>query len=153
MENLKIENATIMFRNFAGKADRFNAAGNRNFCVRLDEDIAVKLADDGWNVKPLRKRDEDDDQMYRLQVAVRFDILPPHVYMVCGKNTVPLNEDTIDQLDWAEITNVDLSIRPRQWEMNGQTGVKAYLHTMYVTIEEDPFASKYSPMEDPDLPF
>ena len=63
--------------------------------------------------------------------------------MIAGNKKMKLEEDRINILDWAEIENVDIVIRPYNWEVNGQTGVKAYLKNMYVTIVRDEFADKY----------
>ncbi len=155
-ENISIANAHIMFRNFRGEASKFNAAGKRNFCVVIDNDIAPKLIDDGWNVRMFPPRDNEDEPTYYMQVSVSYDIIPPNIFLITKHNKTRLDEDTIGSLDWAEIQNIDLVIRPYNWEVsdrNGvKTGVKAYVKNMYVTIVEDEFVDKYSdiPMNDED---
>lgn len=142
-DNISIENARIGFRNFAGKEGKFNPAGRRNFCVFLDYETGKLLEKDGWNIRWLKPRDEHDDDQPYLQVAVRFDNIPPKILIISSKGMTVLDQETVSVLDWAEISNVDLIIRPYNWEANGKTGVKAYVKAMYVTIVEDEFESKY----------
>jgi hypothetical protein len=143
-KNVAISNAKVMFRNFAGKEGRYNQKGKRNFCVFLDSDDAEKLKNDGWNVKYLKPRDDDSEPQAYLQVSVNFGAFPPMIYVISSAGRVRMDEESVDSLDWLEFDNVDLIIRPYNWEVNGNRGVKAYLKKMYCTLAEDEFSEKYS---------
>ena len=128
--NIVMENARLIFKNFSGEESKFNRKGNRNFCVVLDPEVADDLIKDGWNVRFLRPREDGEEPTPYLQVSVMFGNFPPKVVMIAGKNKTPLDEDSIDTLDYAEIANVDLIIRKKKWAVNGKSGVKAYFYTM-----------------------
>lgn len=147
-QNISVANARIGFRNFSGKAGKFNAEGKRNFCVFLDSDVATHLQEDGWNIRWLQPRGEDEAPQAYLQVEVSFRNIPPTVVQITHRGKTTLGEDTIGSLDWAELANVDLIIRPYNWQVNESHGVKAYLKSMYVTLNEDEFADKYSQLPD-----
>ena len=147
-KNLVVENARIGFRNFSGKEGKFNPAGRRNFCVFLEREMGEQLEKDGWNIRWLEPRDENEDRQAYLQVAVSYDNIPPKIVLVSSHGKTQLDESSVNLLDWAEITNVDLIIRPYNWSVNGKEGVKAYVKSMYVTIAEDNFENKYLDVPD-----
>ena len=64
INNIIIEGGRIIFRNFAGEESKFNRAGNRNFCAIISNDMVDQLKEDGWNIKQLPPREEDDYPTY-----------------------------------------------------------------------------------------
>ena len=145
----KIEDARILFRNFAGQKTQYNAAGNRNFSVELDADTAAALGELGWNVKVLPAREEGDEERFYIQVALGYTIKPPRVTMVTSGGKVPLTEDMVSVLDAADIQKVDLIARAYHWEVGDKSGTKAYLKTLFVIIDEDDLERKYAVNTNP----
>ena len=99
--NLRIDNAVLTFRNFAGERKMYNDEGRRNFCVYLDgfnrkgepfenpdyipkykygpdwlgpNELIPALEADGWNVK-FTKESEDGEYKARpyLKVNVKYN--------------------------------------------------------------------------------
>ena len=150
---LEIENAKLIFKNFAGRERKspknpnqvINRAGQRNFCIIIEGEEAERLKADGWNVKSYESGDEYDEPLYYIPVTVEYEKgYPPTVWMITKHNRTMLNAETIDALDYADIKTADIRINPSAWEVNGKAGIKAYLQEMYVVIEEDRFAEKYA---------
>lgn len=148
--NVTIEDAKIIFRNFAGKEGRYNAKGNRNFCVVLDEEIAERMTEDGWNVKWPKSDDPESNLKPYIQVKVKYGEIPPKVVLISSRGKSKLDEDDISMLDWAAIETVDIIIRPYNYEVGGKSGVSAYLKSMFVTIQEDELELKYSNIPEAD---
>lgn len=146
--NLTIENAHVLFANFEGREGAFNREGDRNFCIKLDEDLAVRMAHDGWNVKRLKPRDESPDGEPYVQVSVGFKYRHPRMVLITSKGRVTLDEDQCPVMDHLDVRNWDVIVRPYKWDVNGKTGIKAYLKSIFVTIEEDELDLKYADVPD-----
>ena len=151
---VQIDDARIIYRNFAGAPSKFNREGDRNFAVVIeDQDIAEALTEKGWNVKIKPPREEGDEPFMFLPVKVKFNERGPRVYLqnsLGGRNRVTLDEDTVGILDNVDITNVDLDIRPYDWDVQGKTGRTAYLQSICVTQEVDRFLDRYTEQESPE---
>lgn len=154
-QELEIEGARIIFRNFEGRGSQFNREGDRNFSVVIDDaNLAEKLIEDGWNIRIKPPREEGDEPLRYLNVAVKYEPYPPHIYMITGRRKVLLTAESVKELDNADIDYVDVVIRPYNWETATGHGVKAYCKNMYVVCRVDSFAEKYIfDNDDPDLPF
>jgi hypothetical protein len=148
MDNAMLENVRIVFRNFKGEGGPYNREGDRNFSVVLDAETAERMKDDGWKVKTKPPREPGEDEFHTLPVAVSFKGRPPQITMISSRGRTRLDEESVETLDYVMIDNVDLILSPYQWEVNGNTGVKAYLEKIFVTIHEDALDLKYAEIKD-----
>ena len=138
---LQIDDARIIYRNFAGRGDKFNREGDRNFAVVIpEEEMAAQLTDLGWNVKIKPAREEGDMPFMFLPVKVKFNRRGPNVYLQTGRNKNRLDEESIGLLDDIDIVCVNLDIRPYDWDVNGKAGRTAYLQNIEVIQDVDRFA-------------
>ena len=148
---LQIEDARIIYRNFAGIGSKYNRDGDRNFAVIIpNQEIADELIADGWAVKIKPPRDEDDSPFMYLPVKVKFNGRGPAAYVKSGNSVQRLNEETIGMLDEIDIQSVDMDLRGYDWEVNDKTGRSAYLQAINVIQNIDRFGAQYQAQE---LPF
>ena len=145
-----VEDGHMIWRNFSGKEDPYNRKGVKSFAILLTEDIARAMLADGWNVKWPKERENGEIGDPFVRVEVRFDIRPPRVVLLTETTRTQLDEDSVELLDWANIKSVDMIARGSNWfGADGKHGIKAYLQSLFVTIEEDALEKKYEIYENP----
>ena len=148
VNNINIEGATIIWKNFSGERDRFNP-GKRGFSVVIDDAVmADELRQEGWNIKErnLQEGADPSEQEWTLPVKLNMNRYT-QVWLIVGNHKTLLDENTVAQLDVVDFVNCDISIRPYEWEMSGRTGITAYVDSMYITIRENKFAEKYADLD------
>ena len=148
VNNINIEGAIVIWKNFSGERDKFNP-GKRGFSVVIDDAVmADELRQEGWNVKdrPLQEGADPSEQEWTLPVKLNMNRYT-QVWLIVGNHKTLLDENTVAQLDVVDFVNCDISIRPYEWEMGGRTGITAYVDSMYVTIRENKFAEKYADLD------
>lgn len=146
--NITIEDVTIAFRNFAGKEDQYNRAGDRNFAILLDGQAEQLFLDGGWNVKYLKEREEGDGRQAYIQVALSYKVRPPKIGMVTSKGITYLGQDEVEILDWVDIETADVTLNPYDWAVGDKSGRKAYVQTLMVKIQEDYLQEKWTKWVD-----
>lgn len=156
--NITIEDAQLKWPNFEGREGLYNERGERDFNVILNDDFAQKLLADGWNVKGGGEDAEGNPQEYWLPVAVGFNKFPPRIYLITKKGRIQLEEDDLSAIDSMDIKMADMTIRgafwPKGWTPSSpeKGGIKAWLRTLFVTINQDPLDEKYGVWDDRSKP-
>lgn len=153
-ETVTIRDAQIIFRNFTGKPGPYNEEGERSFAVLLDEALGDELAKRGLNIKPLRKKEDEDDQMFYLPVAVSYKIRPPRVYMVTGDgDRIPLRkqmmpQDLVHMMDELDLGASHMVLSVSKYEVRGTKGKKCYLQSFFGHVMLDELEQEYATVED-----
>jgi hypothetical protein len=149
---ISIENTNFIWRtNFSGDPERDsygNDARQANIIIP-DEEMALDMRDEGFNVKQTRPREGEEEGFiptYYVAIKVNYDTnWPPKIYLVSGDSEPVLwDEESIDILDKCYILNVNAVLNPYQNQKTGRCSL--YVRTMYVEqdVEEDPFAHRYA---------
>lgn len=149
--DLMIENAKILFTNFAGSPTRYNSeGGKREFSVALPLNLVEDLERDGWNVKFRKNADgEFDPERPYLGVKVSYKFRAPAIWLITGGRKQLMTEDTVGTLDNITIKTADVVIHPSVYDVRGQQGISAYVKELYVVMDDESasFASKYADLD------
>lgn len=159
--NLVIVDETkfIFNTNFSGdpKRDRFGNDQRKGNLIIPNEEQALDLLDEGFNVKQTRPRPGEEEGFiprYYVPIKANYDSQwPPKVYLVTDDNkAVLLDSDTVGCIDdmWIEKVNVVLN----QYE--GPNGKSLYVKSMEVfqKVDDDPISSKYRTQNmEEEIPF
>lgn len=149
--DLMIEDAKILFTNFAGSPTRYNSeGGKREFSVALPLNLVEDLEKDGWNVKYRKNADgEFDPERPYLGVKVSYKFRAPAIWLITGGCKQLMTEATVGTLDNITIKTADVVIHPSVYDVRGQQGISAYVKELYVVMDDESasFASKYADLD------
>lgn len=140
--SVEVVGCRLIFKNFAGRKDKFNEEGRRHVSIVLSEQQADELAEQGYNVKSRPPRQEGDDTLYHLKLNVKFDTAgrPPRVVMVTKKKQTRLDEDIVDLLDDLYIERANVRFRAWEYEPGKRS---AYLQTLFAVVQEDTLGAEF----------
>lgn len=149
--DLMIEDAKLLFTNFAGSPTRYNSeGGKREFSVALPLNLVEDLEKDGWNVKYRKSADgEFDPERPYLGVKVSYKFRAPAIWLITAGRKQLMSEDTVGTLDNITIKTADVVIHPSVYDVRGQQGISAYVKELYVVMDDESasFASKYADLD------
>lgn len=159
----KISSPEIFMINFAGRKSDANPQGHRQFAMKIpSQELADKMAEEGWSVWYTKESEKYGEPNPCITVEMRWHYeddlkhLSPKIYRCTRKNPegVLLTEDIVGDLEDDDIEDIVLWINPRRWTVNGKSGIKAYVHSMWLKVEDsNPSAKFWGSDEDRELPF
>lgn len=145
-DQLELENVAIIHRNFSGAIKEFNKTGQRTFSIILTNDEAEELLEKGLSVRQRPAKEDPNEVFCFLPCTIGYNNpnMKPLIYRINGQRMTQLFESNVGTLDGADIESADVTLNLRPWSVNGSSGIKCYVQSMYVKTAEDRFASKYA---------
>lgn len=143
---LRITDAKLMFRNFAGEVrSKYDKAGEGNFSVIIPDDkTANELMHRGWYVRVKPAREEGEEPLRTLKIKVGGKGKHPNFILVTNGIANEIDFENIGMLDKVNIISADIIVSPYRWTMdNGDSGITPYLQTIEITQALDPIMEKY----------
>ena len=147
--NIRVDNAVIIFKNFAGKPTNLNpAGGKRTFNLVVTAEIGERLKSQGWNIKD-RELDNGETMYYTEIVVNDQSSYPPKIFKISEfmgqKNMTLLKPDQYAKLDQDNLVNIDMDIHPYTHNRGFQGATKGYLKNLWASLESiNDFGGKYA---------
>lgn len=150
IDDVELEDVKIKwpFSHFDGREDTFNPAGAYNFQIILDEDVAEKLSEIGWNVRTMAGLEEGDPPEYLLKVKISYKYEPPKIYLIKGDRKIRAEERDLADIRRDTCEQIDVIITPSRWVVGGNSGISAYAKELYAKVKESRFEAKYQDLQE-----
>lgn len=129
----------------------YNRRGNRYFAIKLDDEFAEELQEEGWPVIWRNvNRDDDEPELLKgyLKLFIKYGTrFPVDIYLINRnmKSKTLLDETDLDVLhiDSKPIEFIDVTIRPYYWTYGSDQGVKVQVQAMNIMLAQDGLDDDY----------
>lgn len=136
-KTVKVENARIVFRNFAGKERKNNKEGERTFCVVLDDATAEQLIKYKWDVQYIPGINDEDKPTPYVQVTIDPNAFFPSIVLLDAMCRKIVDEESVTRLNKEKILRADVTMVGYPWVVGSHRSVRVYLEELIATIEEN----------------
>lgn len=153
LKNIPGDQITWRHMESASSGSRFDREGVRYFAIKLDDNFAEELEEEGWPIvwRDLNRNDpnaEEPDMQAYLKVFIKYGTrFPCDIFLVNAnqKTKTLLEENDLDSLrmDTKDIEKIDLLMRPYYWTYGEQHGIKAQVQAMNILLAQSDLDDGY----------
>ena len=146
LKDIAGENITWRHMEKGNTASPYGREGVRYFAIKLDDEFANALEDEGWPViwREFDDRENPDQKVNKafLKVFIKYGTrFPVDIFLVNAnrKTKTLLKEEDLDNLhiDTKTIESVTVMIRPYYWTYGTNNGIKCQVQTMNILLAQD----------------